>query len=118
MGYRVSTPARYEQRRERDDLGLVAIRESRVLDPLPVEVRAVERADVGQAVAVVGLADLGVPAGHGDVVEEDDAVGVAPRGHDRLVEGEAGAGVGAAGDHEHADTWVELRSEARRAGKG
>src|SRR3546814_11282324 len=95
-----------EQQLERADLELVAIREGRVLDPLPVEVRAVERADVGQAVAVVGLADLGVPAGHGDVVEEDDAVGGAPRGHDRLVEGEAGAGGGAAGDHEHAATWA------------
>src|SRR3546814_20297689 len=97
-----------EQQLERADLELVAIREGRVLDPLPVEVRAVERADVGQAVAVVGLADLGVPAGHGAVVEEDDAVGVAPRGHARLVEGEAGAGVWAAGDPEHAAHWGEL----------
>src|SRR3546814_19923787 len=97
-----------EQQLERADLELVAIREGRVLDPLPVEVRAVERADVGQAVAVVGLADLGVPAGPGDVGEEDDASGVAPRGHAQMFAGEPGPGMGATGDQRPAAPGVGL----------
>src|SRR4051812_20397482 len=52
------------------DLDLVAAGQARLVDPLPVDVEAVEAADVadGERVALTG--ELGVPAGDGDVVQE------------------------------------------------
>ena len=46
------------------------------------------------------VADLDVAARHGHVVQEDVAVGVAPRGGDDVLEVELGARVGAPGDDE------------------
>ena len=46
--------------------------------------------------------ELGVTAGHGDVVEEDVAVGVASHGGDHVLERVLGAGVGATGDDQAA----------------
>jgi hypothetical protein len=49
-----------------------------------------------------------VPARHGDVVEEDVALGVPAGGDDLLVEQEAAAGVGPAADHQHGGSLAEF----------
>ena len=77
------------------DLHLVAAGERRVVDAFPVDVGAVERADVAHREAVVDPAELGMPPGHGDVVEEDVAGRVPAGGGDVGVEQEPAAGVGA-----------------------
>src|SRR5215207_6808877 len=69
-----------EHQLELADLQLVAGDELAVLDPLPVEVGAVQRADVVDGEAVGAAADLGVAARDGDVVEEDVALGVTAGG--------------------------------------
>src|SRR5205085_8418541 len=69
------------------DLQLVAVGQARVLDPLAVDVRAVEAALVGDVDAVRPLLEHGVVARDGDVVEEHVALRCAadrrPRGPDR-----------------------------------
>src|ERR1700761_5521568 len=78
------------------DLHLVAAGQGRDVDPLAVDVRPVEAADVVHHEAAALAPELRVPPGHGHVVEEDVAVRVPPgRGH-VLVEQEAAARVGAA----------------------
>src|SRR3954451_13558159 len=82
------------------DLHLVAAGELHRLDPLAVEVGAVEAAHVADGEPVGLAVELGVPARDGDVVEEDVALRMPPRGGDVLVEKEPAAGVGTALDDE------------------
>ena len=74
----------------------------RGVDPLVVDVGAVQRAGVADLVAVADPPDHGVAPGDGDVVEEDVGVGMATEGGDVGVEHESAAGVRAAADDEHA----------------
>src|SRR6266576_2569252 len=60
------------------DLELVAVPEIGPLDPLAVDERPVQAALVLEPPAVAVLREDGVLAGHGDVVEEDPALGRAP----------------------------------------
>src|SRR3954447_22057561 len=80
------------------DLHLVAAGELHRLDPLAVEIGAVEAADVADGEAVGLAVELRVPARDGDVVEEDVALRVPARSGDVLVEKEPAAGVGTALD--------------------
>src|SRR4051794_25615284 len=74
------------------DLDLVATLKGDLVDAVTVHVGAVQAAHVRDRVAVAGTPELGVAPGHGDVVEEDLAVGVTAGG-DRLgVQQEAAAG--------------------------
>src|ERR1700684_803882 len=58
-------------------LNLIPAAERRFLDPLPVDMRAVEAAHVPDGEAVPVPVELGVPAGHGHVIEEDVALRMA-----------------------------------------
>src|SRR5574341_711727 len=61
-----------EHQLELADLQFVPADQCALFDPLTVEVGAVERADVVDGEGpVVAPPDLRVPAGHGDVVQED-----------------------------------------------
>src|SRR5207244_2644571 len=66
-----------EQQLELADLQLVAVGDGALLDPLPVQVGAVQRTDVAHDVAGGHALQLGMAARHRDVVEEDVAVRVA-----------------------------------------
>src|SRR3712207_8939887 len=72
----------------RSDLELVAVGQAGLVDPLPVQVCAVQGPDVTDGVARPAPHDLGMAAGDGDVVEEDVAVGVGPGPGPVLVGGE------------------------------
>src|SRR5262249_22631211 len=85
-----------EHQAELTDLHLVPVAQGRRLDPLAVHVRTVERADIAHGEGATVAVELGVPAGHRHVVEEDVAVGVPPAGGDVVVEQEAGPRVRAA----------------------
>src|SRR5690348_916304 len=65
-----------EHQPELPDLQFVAAVQVSLFDPLSIEVGAVETADVvdGEGGAIV--VHLGMPAGHGDVIEKDVAVRV------------------------------------------
>ena len=97
-----------EHEHEAADLEVGEVVQRRGVDPLVVDVGAVERPDVGHLVAAVDPAHRGVAAGHGDVVEEDVGVGVAPEGGDLAVEHEAAAGVGPAPHDQHAHALGQL----------
>src|SRR5689334_9858676 len=88
--------ARVEDEPELADLHLVARRQPDLVDELAVDVCAVERADVVHHEGTLGAAEDGVLARHGDVVEEDVAVGVTAGHHLVVVEEEPRAGVGTA----------------------
>src|SRR3954454_23518481 len=75
------------------DLHLVAAGERRRLDPLAVEIGAVEAADVADREAFGAAVELSVSAGDGHVVEEDVTLGMTARGGHVLVEKEPAAGV-------------------------
>src|SRR5262245_22426630 len=77
-----------EQELEPADLELVAVGQGGLVDALAVEIGAVERTDVADAVALGAAAHLHVAAGDGDVVEEDGAVRVAAGGDQLAVEEE------------------------------
>src|SRR5215211_2455436 len=97
-----------EHQLELADLELVAGDQLAVLDPLPVQVGAVQGADVVDGEGVGPAADLRVAARDGDVVEEDVALGVAPGGDHLLVEQEAAAGVRPAPHHQHGGVLAQL----------
>src|SRR6188768_1652121 len=82
------------------DLDLVAVGQHGLVDPVAVDVGAVEAADVGDGEAVRRAPELDVAPGDGDVVEEDLALGVATCGHHVLVEQEPVAGPRPALHHE------------------
>src|SRR5215208_7378760 len=97
-----------EHQLELADLQLVAGDELAVLDPLAVQIGAVEGPDVVDGEAVGAAADLGVAARDGDVVQEDVALGVAAGGHRLLVEQEAAAGVRSAPHDQHGGVLAQL----------
>src|SRR5579859_3672469 len=66
------------------DLELVAVPQVVGVDPLPVDVGAVERAAVVEVVFAAAADEDRVVAGNGHVVEEDVGVGPAPDGDARL----------------------------------
>src|SRR5690606_1281651 len=88
--------AREEDEAELTDLHLVSALQGMFLDALPVDVGAVEAAHVAHGVLAAAPVELGVPAGHGDVVEEDVALRVASGRDEVAVEEEPAAGVRAA----------------------
>ena len=65
---------------------------------LTVDIRAVEAAGVDDAEFAVFTPELGVAAAHGDVVEQDVAVGMAARPREVPVQQESGPGAGPACD--------------------
>src|SRR4029450_2272518 len=85
-GSRISLPATpgstagEEHQLELADLELVAGDALALLHPRPVQVGAVQGADVVDGEAAGATADLGVAARDGDLVEEDVALGGAPGG--------------------------------------
>src|SRR3954452_9845459 len=82
-------------------LDLIAIGEDLGLDPLAVDVGAVQRAEVVDVEAVPAAHEQGVVAGDGDVVEEDAGVGAAPDREALAGDRERLAGSPAAGaDHQ------------------
>src|SRR2546423_12317964 len=74
------------------DLELVAVPEIGPLDPLAVDERAVQAALVLELPALAVLREDGVLAGHGDVVEEDGALGRPSDRRRAVLEGECLAG--------------------------
>src|SRR5258708_34143039 len=73
--------ARVERQLVLADLQLVAVLEAVGLDPLAVDVRAVQRAAVVDVPLVAAADQQGVVAGDGDVVEEDLGGGPAADAH-------------------------------------
>src|SRR6185503_2797070 len=71
------------------DLDLVAVREPVRLDPAPVDVRAVQRAQVVDVIAVLPMDKQRVVPRDGDVIQEDGRVGRAADADPLLVDGEA-----------------------------
>ena len=76
------------------DLDLVATRESDVLDALPVDVGAVEAADVPDVKALLAANELRMPPAHRHIVEEDVALRMTPRRREIAVEQEAASEFG------------------------
>ena len=83
-----------EHQPELADLDLVAGLEDDFVDPHPVDVGAVQGADITNEEVVTHETEGCVLAGHGDVVEEDVAVGVASRADLVRVKQEPAAAVG------------------------
>src|SRR5262245_7959314 len=71
------------------DLDLVAVRQPVRLDPAPVDVGAVEGAEVVDVAAVTPAHEEGVIAGDGDVVAKDPRVRAAADADPVLCDGEA-----------------------------
>src|SRR5579875_2992569 len=66
------------------DLNFVAVGQHRRIDRLAVDIGTVETADVDDVELVALQPEFGMPTAHGDVVEEDVAVGMAAGRRDRL----------------------------------
>jgi len=80
------------------DLDLVAVCQHRPLHRFPVDIGAVEAADVDDSEFAVLQAELGVPSADGDVVEDDVTAGMSASGCEALIQQEPGTGIGAALD--------------------
>src|SRR5581483_6332063 len=97
------------------DLDLVAVLETVRLDPAPVDVGAVERAEVVDVEAVPATDDQRVVPRDRDVVEEHSRVRGAPDAHPVAVDREALARTAAAGaDHERGPRLVDLLLDVDR----
>src|SRR3954471_15284515 len=96
--------AREVDESELADLHLVTAGEPGLLDPLAVEVGAVQAADVADDKAFVAPDELCMPAGDRDVVKEDVTFRVPSRGRDLGIEQEATPRVRPALDHEQRRT--------------
>src|SRR3954464_13764338 len=81
-----------EDQPELADPDLITVLEQCVVDAVTVHVGAVEAAHVVHLVGPLGPVELHVPARHGDVVEEDVALGMAPGADDVRVQQVAAAG--------------------------
>src|SRR5262245_62260283 len=77
-----------EYQAELADLHLITVGEHSRIDGLPVDVGAVEAADIDHLELAAFQPELGVPAADRDVVEEDVAVGMPTGRRGRLVEQE------------------------------
>src|SRR5918912_3882580 len=93
----MAASARDVRELELADLQLVAVLEPVRLDPVAVDVGAVERAEVVEVVVAAAADEQGVVARDGDVVEEDVGVGAPADRHAVGVEREALADSPAAG---------------------
>src|SRR6185369_6978009 len=102
-GHVVQPGAGDEHQPELADLHLLAVAQGGRLDPLAVDVRPVEAAHVAHGEPGAAAVELGVPAGHSHVVEEDVAVRVAAAGGHVVVEQEPRPGVGAAPHDQQCD---------------
>ena len=91
----------HEQQPEIAELDLVAVAQHGSLHWLTVDVGAVEAASVDYAKFAVITAEFGVAAADGDVVEVDDAAGMAARRSQGPVQHESGTSVGDALDDQH-----------------
>ncbi len=65
-----------EDEAELADLEFVTVTQDHAIDTFLVDVGAVQRAGVGDHVAIGRALDLGMPTRHGDVVEADLGLGV------------------------------------------
>src|SRR5207245_10922381 len=91
------------------DLERVPADQLALLDPLAIEVGAVQRADVVDGEGpLLPAPDLRVPPGHGDVVQEDVALRVPSGGHHVLVEEEPAACVRPATNDQHRRAVTQL----------
>ena len=114
--------ARVEDQPVLPDLDLVAVGQLDGVDPLAVDVRAVEAADVGDREAPVGTAaELHVAARDGHVVQEDVALRVTAGRGQLAVQQEAAARVRPAAHHQErraqrqrVDGGLRLRGERRQ----
>src|SRR5664280_312956 len=89
------------QQLELSDLHFVAAGQPRFVDPLAVHIGAVERTHVPDGCHLIPRHKLRMPTGHGDVIEEDVALGM-PTGPGEVgLEHEPDALVRTALDHEH-----------------
>src|SRR5215475_4917048 len=104
-----------EQQPELADLDLVPADQLGLLDPLPVHVGAVQAAHVAHGEPGTVPVELGVPPGHGHVVEEDVAVRMAARGGQLAVEPEPDARIRSLHD-DLQGTARRQRAERRRVG--
>jgi hypothetical protein len=102
-----------EHQPELADLHLIAVAQGGRLDPLAVDVRPVEAAHVAHGEPGAAAVELGVPAGHRHVVEEDVAVRVAAAGGHVVVEQEPRPGVGSAPHDQQGDPGRQRRHAAR-----
>src|SRR5664280_540753 len=89
-----------EDQSELADLDLVTSLQRGLVDPFPVDVRAVQRADVTDQEDVTFAAKGRMLAGYGDVIKEDVTIRVTPRADLVGVEQESCAGIGATKDHQ------------------
>src|SRR2546423_13861394 len=83
-------------------LHLVTVLQLGLLHPLAVEVGAVERSHVSHHVGPALAHELRMPSGHGDVVQENVAVGVTSHPGQGAVEQEPASSVRAPLDHQDA----------------
>src|SRR5581483_10208595 len=95
-----SPSSREEDQAVLADLELVAGVEIGLLDPVPVQERAVQAAEILDREAARAAGDDRVPARHGDVVEKDVAVRRSPDRRLRALERELLARAAAAGAHD------------------
>src|SRR5438105_3561154 len=93
-----------EHQAELADLHLVAVAESSGLDAFPVHIRSVEASDIPNGENASFPVKLGVPARHGDVVQENVTVGVPSTGCHVVIKQESGARVGASAHREQGGT--------------
>src|SRR6478735_1328764 len=96
-----SRRAHVEGQMEPSDLDLVAVVERADVDPLAIDVRAVQRPGVAHDEAVAVADDLAVPARDRDVVEEHRGVRVPADARDVTRDDEVAARVRAARHVEH-----------------
>jgi hypothetical protein len=75
------------------DLNLVAVVESRHIDPVTIDVGAIEPALICHCPTGPSAAEFGMLAGHGDVVEKDVTVGMPPEPDDIVIQQEPVAGL-------------------------
>src|SRR5687768_9357926 len=90
-----ATSVLQESELELADLDLVPVGEPVRLDPAPVHVGPVERAEIVDEQAVAAADEQSVVTADGDVVEEDRGVRRPPDAHPLLVEHEGFAGAAA-----------------------
>lgn len=75
-------------------MDFVAVGQHRRVHRFPVDVGAVETANVDDSEFASFQLELGMPATDGDVVEEHIAAGIPPGGRDGLIQQEPRSGVG------------------------
>ena len=108
VGAHARLASQEEHEHETTDLQVVEVVQRRGVDPVMVDVGAVERPRVAHVVPVGDTLDRRVTPRDGDVVEEDVGVGMTAESGDVAVEDEAAAGIRAAAHDEHAHALGQL----------